>query len=176
LNCKSVLIHGVAYGRNAKPFVEAGMSVTGIEISEKAIEIAKQNHFSICIITGSVLEIPLESTLYDAIFCFHLVHLFFKNDRIKLIEKFKNQVKIDGYTFVVIMPELEETFGKGVEIEENTYEQKKGKPVHFFTESDLLTHFREFEILDHGIIEEPENHGFEHVHKYRYIFIKKRNK
>ena len=41
---KSVLIPGIGYGRNAQIFIENGMSVTGIEISETAIELGKK-HF-----------------------------------------------------------------------------------------------------------------------------------
>lgn len=37
LGIKNVLIPGVGYGRNAKLFIEHGMSVTGIEISKTAI-------------------------------------------------------------------------------------------------------------------------------------------
>ena len=36
-----VLIPGVGYGRNAKPFLERKMAVTGIEISETAIGLAR---------------------------------------------------------------------------------------------------------------------------------------
>lgn len=35
---KNILIPGIGYGRNAKVFCDAGMKVTGIEISQTAIE------------------------------------------------------------------------------------------------------------------------------------------
>ena len=38
---KDLLIPGVGYGRNAKPFVDSGMSVTGIEVSASAIALAR---------------------------------------------------------------------------------------------------------------------------------------
>lgn len=38
---KNVLIPGIGYGRNAKIFLENGMKVTGIEISQTAIDLAK---------------------------------------------------------------------------------------------------------------------------------------
>ena len=69
------------------------------------------------------------------------------------------------------MSELETTLGKGIEIEPNTYEPRKGKSVHYFTESDLLEHFKGFQIIEIRIIEEPESHGGNHVHKCRYIII-----
>lgn len=39
---KTVLIPGIGYGRNAVPFLEVGMKVTGIEISETAVNLAKE--------------------------------------------------------------------------------------------------------------------------------------
>lgn len=41
---KNILIPGIGYGRNAQVFRENGMSVTGIEISQTAIDLAKK-HF-----------------------------------------------------------------------------------------------------------------------------------
>jgi len=41
---KNVLIPGIGYGRNAQIFVDAGMRVTGIEISKTAIEMAKKHY------------------------------------------------------------------------------------------------------------------------------------
>ena len=40
---KHILIPGFGYGRNARLFIENGFEVTGIEISESAIELAKAN-------------------------------------------------------------------------------------------------------------------------------------
>ena len=43
-NLKNILIPGIGYGRNAQLFRNAGMKVTGIEISKTAIALAHQ-HF-----------------------------------------------------------------------------------------------------------------------------------
>ena len=52
---KDVLIPGIGYGRNAKPFLERGMSVMGIEISETAIALARSRlGLEIPIVHGSV--------------------------------------------------------------------------------------------------------------------------
>ena len=47
MGAKEILIPGIGYGRNAKPFLERGMSVTGIEISETAIGLARTRMGSI---------------------------------------------------------------------------------------------------------------------------------
>ncbi|MGD0591843.1 MAG: class I SAM-dependent methyltransferase [Bacteroidota bacterium] len=172
LGINSILIPGAGYGRNAKLFMDSGFTVTGIEISERAIEIAKENNVNIKYFNGSILDMPFDSEKYDSIFCFNVLHLFLKEERKVVIDKFRNQLKEHGYGFIVVMSELEESFGKGEEIEPNTNESRIGKPIHYFTDSDLREHFKEFQIIESGIIEEPESHGGAHVHKCRYIMIK----
>jgi hypothetical protein len=39
-NIKNILIPGIGYGRNAKILIDNGMTVTGIEISQTAIDLA----------------------------------------------------------------------------------------------------------------------------------------
>src|SRR5262245_63394905 len=73
---KSVLIPGIGYGRNAKPFLDAGMEVTGIEISPTAIELARSKlGLELPIHQGSVTDMPFDERRYDGIFCFGLLYL-----------------------------------------------------------------------------------------------------
>lgn len=56
---REVLIPGIGYGRNACIFLNAGMNVTGIEISKTAIQLARtQNKLTIPIHNGSVADMP----------------------------------------------------------------------------------------------------------------------
>ena len=63
---KNILIPGFGYGRNAGVFLGNGCTVTGIEISETALEIAKK-HFenSITVHHGSVSLMPFDQEVYD---------------------------------------------------------------------------------------------------------------
>ena len=72
---KDILIPGFGYGRNAKVFIDHGINVTGIEISETAINLAKQNGINTRIYHGSVTDMPFDNKLYDGIFCYALIHL-----------------------------------------------------------------------------------------------------
>lgn len=74
---QNVLIPGVGYGRNAKIFIDKGIKVTGIEISESAISLSKQN-LDFLIHHGSVTEMPFDNSVYDGIFCYALIHLLNK--------------------------------------------------------------------------------------------------
>jgi len=168
-----VLILGVGYGRNSIPFLESGYDVSGIEISKVATELLKKSELSnkIRVFNGSLIDMPFDDVKYDAIFSFNVLHLFSRDDRQTIMDKCKNQLKPDGLIFFTVISELEPSYGEGIKREENTFE-KKGKPVHFFTEEDLKQHFREFEIIESDLIDEAEKHGKEgrHTHKCRYVF------
>ncbi len=172
---KSVLIPGSGYGRNTKLFSHANFSVVGIEISKRAIALAKEFDPLTIYYQGSVLDMPFSSDLFDGIYCFNVLHLFLERERRIFVEKCYNQLKPRGYAFFVAFSVEEESYGKGKEIEENTFESKPGRPVHYFSKNDLIRHFYDFLIIETGSVQEAENHGEigPHVHKLRYIFAQK---
>lgn len=173
---QDVLILGIGYGRNAKPFLESGYSVAGVEIADEAIELLTKSNLVNKIdkiYQGSVLDMPFDNKSYDAIFSFNVIHLFYESDRISIIRKCKDMLNPNGFVYFAAISEFDSGFGKGDEVERNTFSHK-GKPVHYFSDSDLKMLFRDFDILDTGLIDEPEEHGElgKHVHKCRYIFAK----
>jgi 2-polyprenyl-3-methyl-5-hydroxy-6-metoxy-1,4-benzoquinol methylase len=97
---KEILIPGIGYGRNAKIFCDAGFNVTGIEIYNTAVELAKnRNGLHIKIYNGSVTKMPFDKKLYDGIFCYALIHLLNYRERRKFIQDCCNQLNPDGYMF-----------------------------------------------------------------------------
>lgn len=66
MGAKDILIPGIGYGRNARPFLEHGMSVTGIEISATATALARtQLGLDITIHHGSVTDMPYDTHQYE---------------------------------------------------------------------------------------------------------------
>lgn len=83
---KNILIPGIGYGRNAQVFRDNGITVTGIEISQTAIDLAAKHYGTdLKIHHGSVTDMPFDSHKYDGIFCYALIHLLDSKDREKLI-------------------------------------------------------------------------------------------
>ena len=123
---------------------------------------------------ASALDMSFLPDTFDAVYCFNVLHLFREKDRKLFIRPCVNKVKNNGLMFFTVFSEKESSYGKGKEVERNTFESKPGRPVHYFTDSDLKAHFKEMEILETGIMEDPENHGAEgpHTHRLRYIYVK----
>ena len=167
----NVLVPGSGYGRNADAFARAGFAVTGIEISETAVAMARQGYPDVRYHQGSVLDMPFDDSMYDGIYCFNLLHLFRKNDRAVILQRCREQLNDGGLLFFVVLSDKDPGFGTGRMVEEDTFESKPGREVHYYSEDDLVSAFRDFTIIRTGMIEEPEDHGKEgrHVHQLRFI-------
>ncbi len=166
---------GAGYGRNSEFFSQKGYAVTGIETSGEALRLTPDATSVKCLL-GSVLEEPLESSRYDAVYCFNVLHLFLAEERCAILKRCFEALRDGGVAFFVVFSEQESQYGKGHRIEENTYESKPGRPVHFFTEPDLVENFKDLDILETGLTDDPEDHGAEgpHVHRLRYIAAAKK--
>src|SRR5690606_21327078 len=125
-------IPGIGYGRNAQIFRNSGMAVTGIEISQTAIDIA-QRHFGkdLVIYHGSVTDMPFDDKQYDGIFCYALIHLLDKDERAKLIRDCYNQLSENGYMVFTTITKDAHTYGQGTYISKDRFEMFGGVKMFF---------------------------------------------
>jgi SAM-dependent methyltransferase len=149
---KHILIPGVGYGRNAKPFIDAGIRVTGIEISKTAIEMASKHCGNeMKIFHGSVTDMPFDNNKYDGIFCFAVIHLLGRNEREKLIQNCYNQLSENGYMFFTASTKESPMFGKGRFISKDRYEFHEGAKIFYYDRESVQSEFGSvglFEIVD----------------------------
>jgi SAM-dependent methyltransferase len=169
---KSVLVPGSGYGRNAEYLAAHGYAVTGVEVSSEALKLAAERSSEVRYQHGSVLELALPQRGFDAIYCFNVLHLFREKERRAFIARCSQWLKDGGLAFFIVFSEQEPSYGRGAQVETNTFESKPGRPVHYYTATDLAQEFRAFAIFESGLMEDPEDHGDEgpHVHVVRYIF------
>jgi len=167
----SVLVPGSGYGRNARAFARAGFDVAGIEISATAVSLARQESPHVRYYEGSVLDMPFDTVVYDAVYGFNVLHLFRKNDRAVFLQRCRDQLKKGGLLFFVVFSDKEPSFGTGRMVEENTFESRPGREVHYYSKEDLISGFSGCTILEAGMMEDTEDHGEEgrHTHLLRYI-------
>jgi SAM-dependent methyltransferase len=149
---KNVLIPGFGYGRNAGIFMENGMTVTGIEISKTAIDLAHK-HFEndITIHHGSVNDMPFDDKVYDGIFCYGLIHLLDEKERAKLIKDCYNQLSPNGLMVFTAITQDAQTYGQGTEISKNRFEMFGGVRLYFYNKEAVRQEFNKaglYEIED----------------------------
>jgi SAM-dependent methyltransferase len=173
-----ILIPGFGYGRNAKIFIENGFNVTGIEISETAIGIAKQ-YFEdkVKIHHGSVSSMPFDHEQYDGIFCYSLIHLLNATDRLKLISDCFNQLKPNGYMVFVTISKLDSRYGQGKEISNDTFEPRPNLTLFFYDTHSIKSDFGNYGLVDAQEINEPKEFlAGKPTQKFWYIICKKSTK
>ncbi len=172
-NVRKVLVAGSGYGRNSRLFSAAGMKVIGVEIAFEACRLALDFDPQTRVFNNSVLDMSFLKDKFDAVYGFNVLHLFRQADRYKFIKECRARLKQNGLMFFTVFSDQEESYGKGAEVEKNTFESKPGRPVHYFSESDLREHFGGMEIIETGLAEDKENHGAgPHTHVLRYICVR----
>lgn len=157
---KDVLIPGIGYGRNAKPFLEAGMAVTGIEISETAIALARsQLALEIPIFHGSVTDMPFDSRQYDGIFCYGLLHLLDAPGREKFVRDCYAQLAPGGRMFFTVISKKAPMYGQGKQLGEDWYERHPNLPMYFYDEASVKRELGPYGLTELSEIDEPVAEG-----------------
>lgn len=152
---KNVLIPGYGYGRNAKPFIDSGFNVTGIEISQTAIDLAKKHSSNdILIHHGSVSAMPFDDVQYGGIFCYGLIHLLAKEERAKLIKDCCRQLLPGGYMVFVALSKNDASYGQGKELSNNTFLMPYGVTLFYYDADSIKNEFEDYTILEAKEIDE----------------------
>jgi len=156
---KNMLIPGIGYGRNAQIFRDNGITVTGIEISKTAIEMAGKHYGpEMTIYHGSVTEMPFDKTLYDGIFCYALIHLLDSDERAKLIRDCYNQLNENGYMVFTAITKEAHTYGQGTFISKDRYEMFGGVRMFFYDKASIQEEFGNAGLFE--VTEITENYPF----------------
>lgn len=157
---RDVLIPGVGYGRNAKPFLARGMSVTGIEISGTAISLARTHlGLSIPIHHGSVTDMPFDARMFDGIFCYGLIYLLDAAGRAKLVRDCWAQLTTGGAMIFTVISKKAPMYGQGPRLGEDWYENHPGMRMYFYDAESVRRDFGDFGLVALSEIDEPLLNG-----------------
>jgi len=153
---KKILIPGFGYGRNAKVFTDKGFEVTGIEISETAIELARKHYGEhVKVYHGGVNDMPFDTEVYDGIFCYALIHLLDQKDRMKLIDDCYRQLAPDGFMVFVAVSKSTDRYGEGTALGNDRFETKHGVKLFFYDSQSVEKEFGPYGLIEAIEINEP---------------------
>jgi SAM-dependent methyltransferase len=160
MGVKDVLIPGIGYGRNAKVFLDHGMSVTGIEISDTAIALARsQLGLQIPIYHGSVTNMPYDSRQYDGVFCYGLIYLLDADGRAKLIRDCYRQLTLGGHMIFTVISKKAPMYGQGARLGDDWYERLPGLQMFFYDAASVEREFGPHGLVEFSEIDEPAPGG-----------------
>lgn len=173
LGLNKILVSGCAYGRNSSYLAESGFEVTGLDASPVGIDMAKDSaeaaSLSIDYQVGNVYQLPFINNSFDAVFDRGLLHLMLRAERRQAIAEYRQVLKSNGVSILTVFSTDDRQYGKGVELEENTFDSMDGRPAHFFTKNDLLDILSGWQILMITSLRETETHG-KGKHKHDFLF------
>lgn len=158
-NIKEILIPGIGYGRNAKVFIDNGIDVTGIEISQTAINLARENGFKSNIYHGSVTDMPFDDKLYGGIFSYALLHLLNNKDRKKFIEDCYSQLKPNGYMIFTTVSKKAPMYGTGEKLGKELFRTNAGVEIFFYDSESIKEDFEQYGLVEVSEIDEPNKNG-----------------
>jgi SAM-dependent methyltransferase len=139
---KNVLIPGIGYGRNARIFTEAGMEVTGIEISKTAIELAGKHYGdALMIYHGSITDMPFDERQYEGLFCHALIHLLDEAERKKMIRDCYAQLTDNGVMIFSMISKEASIYGSGELTGKDRYAMFGGVELFFYDENSIKEEF-----------------------------------
>jgi SAM-dependent methyltransferase len=155
-----VLIPGFGYGRNAKIFIDNGFDVTGIEIAQTAIDIAREQlGDSVKVYHGSVDLMPFDQEVYDGIFSYALLHLLPTEERQQLIANCYKQLKVGGVMVFVSLSKMDFRYGQGNEVSQDTFESRPGVNLFFYDADSIESAFAEYGLKNAQVMNEPVVHS-----------------
>ncbi|MDO9015480.1 MAG: class I SAM-dependent methyltransferase [Deltaproteobacteria bacterium] len=153
---RDILIPGVGYGRNARPFVERGMSVVGIEVSATAIALARSElGLDFPIHHGPVEGMPFDEREFDGVFCYGLAYLLDAAGRAKFYADCSRQLRPGGSMIFTLISKRAPMYGQGPKLGEDWYERAPGLPMFFYDEASVARELGAYGIMDVSEIDEP---------------------
>ncbi len=155
---RRVLVPGAGYGRNTKA-LSGEFQTEALELSPEAVELGRRWDPQTTFHIGSVLEPGAIKSRIDGIFAYDVLHLFLEEDRRRFIANLLEWLEPGGLVYATCFSNEDSHCGTGSSLEPGTYEYMPGKSAHFFSEKDLLEHFRSFTVLSTGHIDETLRYG-----------------
>ena len=155
LGFRKILIPGFGYGRNARPFLERGFEVTGIEISKTAIQLAHQLlGDKIKVFHGSISDMPFDQDIYDGIFCHALIHLLRSEERKRLLTNCNAQLKSGGVMVFTTITKHATTYGEGEKLDKDRFKTRDGVELFFYDKESIKEEFGPFGLVEATVVEE----------------------
>jgi ubiquinone/menaquinone biosynthesis C-methylase UbiE len=156
-----VLDLGCGAGRHQVYMASQGIETHGIDLSETGLNLTKerlkQQKLESHLIKCDMNSLPYVSFCFDAVISLHTIYHQRLKGIQKVISEIRRVLKTEGFLLVNFLSKRTYSYGKGVEIEEDTFIEQEGaeKGVihHFADEEEVKRLFSSFKIVDLKLIE-----------------------
>ena len=153
-----ILEVGCGNGKTAVALAKRGYRVTGMDFSQKAIDICRELILDVDFVCASVLNIPFENGSFDGISAFHVLEHLTEEELAKAAEELHRVMRDGGYLLVKCFAEGDLRSSKGTASGDSVI-RGNGILYHYFTEDELLERLSLFECVSIRTVEERTRFG-----------------
>ncbi|MCE5295987.1 MAG: class I SAM-dependent methyltransferase [Euryarchaeota archaeon] len=134
-----VLELGCGNGKTVDALRSAGIEPICIDISRNALtECAKAaGPGAIVLVEADVTSLPFADGIFDSVVCFHLLEHLLIGERKKASMEIARVMRKGGRLYVQSFSVKDMRYGKGTEVEDDTYERGDGVRYHYFLDGEL---------------------------------------
>lgn len=171
---KYILDLACGYGRDAFYFAQKKFCVKGIDISDVAINIAKETPAAnVEFIVGDIFHLPYVTESIDIVFGNFILHLFSYHSRREILDECYRVLNPGGFAVFSVASVEDADFGVGQEVEENCFINSRGVTKYYYSKEAVHREFSRFHVVEIDDIEEYHNHDTPHTHKSYLIIVRK---
>ncbi|HEU13125.1 MAG: class I SAM-dependent methyltransferase [Thermoplasmata archaeon] len=161
-------------GNASRPLVEKGYSVVLLDFSMNSLRRSGGGEYAR--VLGDATALPFRDSSFDAIIASHAISHLLEEERRKAVSEIYRVSKENAILVFEAFTTGDFRYGKGVEIERNTFLRGNGIYTHYFTEDELNSLFKEWHIFEKNI-RHVERKIFGSIYKMEtLVFIAKINK
>ncbi len=176
-----ICIPGCAYGRHCLYFARQGFRVVGLDVALAGLAMAAASArtagLALGIAAGDVLAPPVRDGAFDGIFAFNVLHLFLADGRARCAAECCRIVRPGGWLCATAFATEDPTCGMGRPVEPNTFDDRGGRPAHYFTAPELRDLLGAAGFIPRGVetVREQEDHGAgPHQHVWHLVTAQRR--
>ena len=130
-----VLDLGCGNGLNLGMFADEGFQVTGIDISPRMLDVARDTCPTATLLAADFLAYPFDFRSFDGVFAKASIHLFPHADAVRLLQKVSDVLRLNGVFYVTTT--VEQTSGEGLR-KKSDYNHAVARYRRSWSEQELL--------------------------------------
>ncbi|MFA5398523.1 MAG: class I SAM-dependent methyltransferase [Methanomicrobiales archaeon] len=136
-----VLEAGCGNGKTLATLTRNGCSVTGCDIAESALHLARDVVPGACFIQADIRDLPFRDGTFNAVLAVHIIGALSESDRLRATAELERILVPGGILFFREFSVADFRCGKGKSAGENSFLRGDGVMTHYFTPSEVESLF-----------------------------------
>lgn len=170
-----VLEIGCGNGKTLSALARQPVQVTAIDSSPKAVEmcsesVAGKGLKNVKVMFGDACALPFRGRSFDAVVAFHVLENLLEADRRKAAGEIGRVLAEGGRLFVQVFSARDMRFGKGREVEDNTFVRGTGIACHYFGDGEVEGLFEGFKRESRRELVVEKTYGGARLERHKLLF------